>query len=160
MASKILTLNINGSLLPMPVAGPDLSVVNISATGQASNATSAGTVVISFSNNYKYTLSTGASAGDSFSVAAQANVTKAFWDAIIAAMATPWQEVVYPKGGGAWDQTYLPPAGVAVVAPDGPAGSPVAASSPTFAAKQSQPILDQASTPGAVLFVSAVYAAV
>tara|TARA_B110000003_G_scaffold263970_1_gene288276 strand:+ start:232 stop:714 length:483 start_codon:yes stop_codon:yes gene_type:complete len=160
MASKILTLNINGSLLPMPVAGPDLSVVNISATGQAANATSAGTVVISFSNNFKYTLSTGASAGNSFSVAAQANVTKAFWDAIIAAMATPWQEVVYPKGGGAWDQTYLPPAGVAVVAPDGPAGSPVAASNPTFAAKQSQPILDQAGTPGAVLFVSAVYAAI
>ncbi len=160
MASKILTLNINGSLLPMPVAGPDLSVVNISATGQAAGATTAGTVVISFSNNYKYTLSTGASAGNSFSVAAQANVTKAFWDAIIAAMATPWQEVVYPKGGGAWDQTYLPPAGVAVVAPDGPAGSPVAASSPTFAAKQSQPILDQAAVPGAVVFVSAVYAAV
>ena len=160
MASKILTLNINGSLLPMPVAGPDLSVVNISATGQAANATSAGTVVISFSNNYKYTLSTGASAGNSFSVAAQANVTKAFWDAIIAAMATPWQEVVYPKGGGAWDQTYLPPAEVAVVAPDGPAGSPVAASSPTFAAKQSQPILDQAGTPGAVLFVTAQYAAI
>jgi len=155
---KLLTLNIAGSLLPIPVAGPNLSVTNIASTGQGAGAAVAGTVVISFSSGNTYTISTGADATNSFSVAAQANVTKAFWDAIIAAIATPWQQVQFSADGTAWDQTYLPPAGVAVNAPSGPAGSPAAASVPTFAAKGSQPILDQAATPGAIVFATAVYA--
>ena len=71
-----------------------------------------------------------------FTVAYEATVEKAWWDVIIAALATPWNLPVYPSLDQAWGYTFLP----TPQSSDYRKQSANPAGSSTFAGKQSQPL--------------------
>ena len=71
-----------------------------------------------------------------FTVAYEATVEKAWWDVIIAALATPWNLPVYPSLDQAWGYTFLP----TPQSSDYRKQSANPAGSATFEGKQSQPL--------------------
>ena len=131
MANKFVNMTVGGSIVPINVE----DVVTVSAIGKANNAGAAATIVMTYKNGSTMTFSTGTNLL-AFTVAYEATVEKAWWDVIIAALATPWNLPVYPSLDQAWGYTFLP----TPQSSDYRKQSANPAGSATFAGKQSQPL--------------------
>ena len=105
MANKFLNVLIDGVQTPINID----DVVAVAAT-KGSVGSSAGKVEIFYASGKKATLTaSGTSNATTWATDAEnANVQKGFWEAIIDAQAYPWNMVIYPSPGVAWDQTYSP----------------------------------------------------
>ena len=132
MANKFVNMTVGGAITPINVE----DVVTVSATGKANNAGAAATIVMTYKNGSTMTFSTGTNLL-AFTVAYEATVEKAWWDVIIAALATPWNLPVYPSLDEVWAYTFLPASQESQYRKQSanPAGSA------TFAAKQSTALL-------------------
>jgi len=126
-------------------------VTTVVAVG--AGAAQAATLRISYASGGNTLLTTAANANANFLVAGAPAVVQAFWNIISEAITQPWNMPILPANGQS-ATLMAPPVSAAVVAPVGPAGSPVAVSNPTFASKQSSPVLNQGGTP--LVFASAV----
>ena len=126
-------------------------VTTVVAAGAA--AAQAATVTISYASGGNTLLTTGATAAINFLAAANAVVSQAFWTLIADSVTQPWNMPILPANGTS-ATLMTAPVSVAVVAPAGPAGSPVPVSVPTFASKQSSPVLNQGGTQ--LVFLTAV----
>ena len=126
-------------------------VTTVVAAGAA--VAQAATVTISYASGGSTVLTTGATAAINFLVAANAVVSQAFWDLIADSITQPWNMPILPANGSS-AVLMTAPVSAAVVAPVGPAGSPVPVSVPTFASKQSSPVLNQGGTQ--LFFLTAV----
>ena len=131
-------------------------VTTVVAAG-AAGAALAASVVISYASSGNTTLTTAANATANFLPgAANVNngiVSQAFWTLIADSITQPWNMPILPANGTS-ATLMTAPVSVAVVAPAGPAGSPVPVSVPTFASKQSSPVLNQGGTQ--LFFLTAV----
>jgi hypothetical protein len=130
MANKFVNMTVGGAITPINVE----DVVAVSATGRANNAGAAAIIVMTYKNGSTMTFSTGTNLL-AFTVAYEATIEKAWWDVIIAALATPWNLPVYPSLDEVWAYTFLPAS----------QGSQYVRQSATptlntFEAKQSQPL--------------------
>jgi len=126
-------------------------VTTVVAAGAA--AAQAATVTITYASGGNTLLTTGATAAINFLAAANAVVSQAFWNIIADSVTQPWNMPILPANGTS-ATLMTAPVSVAVVAPAGPAGSPVPVSVPTFASKQSSPVLNQGGTQ--LFFLTAV----
>tara|TARA_R110002096_G_scaffold11502_1_gene42262 strand:- start:20 stop:466 length:447 start_codon:yes stop_codon:yes gene_type:complete len=126
-------------------------VTTVVAAGAA--AAQAATVTISYASGGSTILTTGATAAINFLAAANAVVSQAFWNLIADSITQPWNMPILPANGSS-AVLMTAPVSAAVVAPVGPAGSPVPVSVPTFASKQSSPVLNQGGTQ--LFFLTAV----
>jgi len=126
-------------------------VTTVVAAGAA--AGQAATVTITYASGGNTLLTTGATAAINFLAAANAVVSQAFWNIIADSVTQPWNMPILPANGTS-ATLMTAPVSVAVVAPAGPAGSPVPVSVPTFASKQSSPVLNQGGTQ--LFFLTAV----
>ena len=126
-------------------------VTTVVATVAGVNA--AGTVTISYASGGSTVLTTAATNVANFLAAAIPTVSQAFWDLIADSITQPWNMPILPANGSS-AVLMTAPVSAAVVAPVGPAGSPVPVSVPTFASKQSSPVLNQGGTQ--LFFLTAV----
>jgi len=126
-------------------------VTTVVAAGAA--AAQAATVTISYASGGNTVLTTAATNVANFLAAANAVVSQAFWNLIADSITQPWNMPILPANGSS-AVLMTAPVSAAVVAPVGPAGSPVPVSVPTFASKQSSPVLNQGGTQ--LFFLTAV----
>ena len=130
MANKFVNMTVGGAIVPINVE----DVVAVAATGQANNANAAATIVMTYKNGTTMTFSTGTNLL-AFTVAYEATIERAWWDIIIASLATPWNLPVFPSLSEAWLYTFLPVSQASQYATQG--ATPTLS---TFEAKQSQPL--------------------
>ena len=126
-------------------------VTTVVATVAGVNA--AGIVTISYASGGSTVLTTAATNVANFLAAAIPTVSQAFWGLIADSITQPWNMPILPANGSS-AVLMTAPVSAAVVAPVGPAGSPVPVSVPTFASKQSSPVLNQGGTQ--LFFLTAV----
>ena len=142
MANKFIRLAVGG--VPTLINITDVTtVVAVGTTG-----TNAGVVTITYASGGTTVLTTAASATANFLAAAIPVVSQAFWNLIADATAQPWNQPILPGNGQSAVLMTAPVPQVQVI----PAGQGVA--NPTFASKQSTPVLNTGGT--ALVFATAV----
>ena len=145
--AKFIRLLVGG--VPTLINVTDVTTVVATVAG----VNEAGIVTISYASGGSTVLTTGATNVANFLAAAIPTVSQAFWDLIADSITQPWNMPILPANGSS-AVLMTAPVSAAVVAPVGPAGSPVPVSVPTFASKQSSPVLNQGGTQ--LFFLTAV----
>ena len=108
MANKFLNVLIDGVQTPINI--DDVVAVQATKGVVGGGSAAAGKVEIFYASGKKATITASGQTNATTwaSDAENANVQKGFWEAIIDAQAYPWNMVIYPSPGVAWDQTYSP----------------------------------------------------
>ena len=145
--AKFIRLLVGGT--PTLINVTDVTTVVASVAG----VNAAGQVDITYASGGSTRLLTAATNTANFLAANIGVVSQAFWNLIADSVTQPWNMPILPANGTS-ATLMTAPVSVAVVAPAGPAGSPVPVSVPTFASKQSSPVLNQGGTQ--LFFLTAV----